>query len=56
MAYKTTKKIYKTRKEKLAWHIRNGRIIILFAFLAIFFLAIRSWDYLTFVFKSYFVY
>ena len=56
MAYKNTQKKYKTRREKLAWHIRNGRIIILFVFLAIFFLIIRNWDHLSFLFKTYFVY
>ena len=56
MAYKNTQKKYKNRREKLAWHIRNGRIIILFIFLAIFFLAVRNLDYLSFVFNTYFVY
>jgi len=56
MAYKNTKKKYKTRQQKLAWHIRNSRIIILFVLIAIFFLIIRNWNELSFMFKTYFVY
>jgi len=56
MAYKNTKKKYKTRKEKLRAHLRNYSIIFVFVLIALVLLALTQWNTLSFYFKTYFVY